>query len=91
MERQEITPNRLHMIALTQIRLRRGCEGIESISIDRLTFEGAQPNWGLTIIDYGTADKDLVDLAAMMVERDLGRVYTLFPATETRQSPSYEL
>ncbi len=79
MERQEITPNSLHNIALNQLRLRRGCEGIESISIYRLVFEGAQPNWGLMITDYGAADRDLVDLAAMMVQRDLGRVYTLIP------------
>ncbi len=76
----KIDMNALKTIALAEIRARRGCGDIAEVSIFHVTDPRSKSNWSLTIIDYGSADRDAAQLAALVVQRDLQRKYELIVA-----------
>ena len=73
----KIEMNKLKVIALAEIRARRGCEDVSEISISHVTDPRSKSNWSIAIIGYGSADRDAAQLAALVVQRDLQRRYEL--------------
>jgi len=67
----------LKQIALSNIRSRRGCDGVADIVILRVNFEKARSNWSLKITDFGSADRDLAQLSALTVQRFMQQRYKL--------------
>ena len=72
-----VPADELKQTALSNIRSRRGCDGVVDIVILRVTFEKARSNWSLKITDFGNADRDLAQLSALTVQRALQTRYRL--------------
>lgn len=72
-----VPADELKTIAISNIRSRRGCEGIADIVILRVNFEKARSNWSLKITDFGNADRDLAQLSAITVQRHMQQRYRL--------------
>ncbi|MBY0381861.1 MAG: hypothetical protein K2W78_08095 [Xanthobacteraceae bacterium] len=72
-----VPADELKKSALSSIRSRRGCDGVEDIVILRVNFEKARSNWSLKITDFGNADRDLAQLSAITVQRHLQQRYRL--------------
>ena len=77
MSQEKIKTDDLRVIALAEIRARRGCEDIGDVSISHVTDPRSKSNWSLAIVAYGSTDRDTAQLAALVVQRDLQRKYEL--------------
>jgi hypothetical protein len=77
LRRTTLTPAELKRIAISDIRSRRGCEGIADIEIVRGALRGSRSNWSIRVIDIGNSDRNLLQLTILTVQRSLEKRFTL--------------
>ncbi len=77
MPHEKVKKESLKVIALHEIRARRGCEDVTDVSIHDVTYERSKSNWSLAVAAFGNANRDTAQLAALVVQRDLQKRYQL--------------